>query len=227
MGNVPSGRDGPHAFVHDLESPEVDDGDRHHLSKVLRLRSGDPLTVCDGAGRWRRCRFDDAIEPDGPVIAVDRPRPSITVAFAVVKGERPDWTVQKLTELGVDHIRPFVAARSVVRWDERRAATNLERFRRVAREASMQSRQVWLPAVAPLSTFAEVAALPGAARCDRDGEALTLSRPCVLVGPEGGWAPQERAADLPVATLGPHVLRTETAAITAAALLTAYRYREP
>lgn len=227
MGDLPSGADGPHAFVDDLETPAVDDEDRHHLAKVLRLRTGDTLTVSDGAGRWRRCRFGDRLEADGPVIEEERPTPSITVAFAVVKGERPEWAVQKLTELGVDHIRPFIAARSVVRWDERRAATNLARFRRVAKEAAMQSRQVWLPEVAPVGRFSTVAALPGAVRADRGGGPLTLAHPCVLVGPEGGWAPEEQAADLPVATLGPHVLRTETAAITAAALLTAYRYSEP
>ncbi|MYA86110.1 MAG: hypothetical protein F4Y12_11055, partial [Acidimicrobiaceae bacterium] len=61
-------RSGPHVLVSDVDSPELADDDRHHLERVLRLRSGDPLTVGDGAGRWRPCRFSDEIEPVGGVV---------------------------------------------------------------------------------------------------------------------------------------------------------------
>ena len=224
MAATPADGQGPLAFVDDLERPVLDSGDRHHLSRVLRLRSGDPLNVSDGAGRWRPCRFGDELEPTGPVEVVDRPAPPITVAFAVIKGAKPEWAVQKLTELGVDHIRPFTATRSVVRWDERRAESNLVRMTRVAREAAMQCRRVWLPEVSPLGTFSAVAALPGAALAERGGAAPTLARPCLLVGPEGGWGPEERAAGLPSVSLGPEVLRAETAVLAAAVLLAAERH---
>jgi 16S rRNA (uracil1498-N3)-methyltransferase len=219
----PSGADGPHAFVADVDEPVLDDGDRHHLARVLRLRSGDPFTVADGLGRWRRCRFGDAVEATGPVEVEPVPSPPITIAFALVKGERPELVVQKLTELGVDRIVVFAAARSVVRWDGEKAARQLERLRRVAREAAMQSRRTRLPDVTGVVDLAEVAALPGAAAADRGGAPPGLDRPTILVGPEGGWAPEERRL-LPASVgLGTQVLRAETAALTAAALLGALR----
>jgi 16S rRNA (uracil1498-N3)-methyltransferase len=221
---TPADGPGPLAFVDDVDRPVLDAGDRHHLARVLRLRTGDPLSVSDGAGRWRPCRFGDELEPTGPVVAVERPAPPITVAFAVIKGAKPEWAVQKLTELGVDHIRPFTAARSVVRWDDRRAVANLGRMTRVAREAAMQCRRVWLPEISPLATFDEVAALPGASLADRGGGAPTLAHPCILVGPEGGWEPHERAVAIPSVSLGPEVLRAETAALAAAVLLAAARH---
>jgi len=221
---TPADGPGPLAFVDDVDRPVLDAGDRHHLSRVLRLRGGDPLNVSDGAGRWRPCRFGDELEPTGPVAVVERAAPPITVAFAVVKGTRPEWAVQKLTELGVDHIRPFTAARSVVRWDDRRAEGNLVRMTRIAREAAMQCRRVWLPEISPLATFEEVAALPGACRADRGGRAPSLAHPCILVGPEGGWDAHERAVAIPSVSLGPEVLRAETAALAAAVLLAAERH---
>ena len=118
-------------------------------------------------------------------MADPRPDPPITIAFALVKGERPELAVQKLTELGVDRIVPFVAERSVVRWDAAKADRQAARLRAIAREAAMQCRRRWLPEVAELATFAEAAALPGAALADRDGEPPTLARPVVLVGPGG------------------------------------------
>ena len=83
----------------------------------------------------------------------------------------------------------------------------------------MQSRRSWLPTVDDIQGFAEVAALPGAAMADAGGGAPSLQAPTLLVGPEGGWSDEERAADLPRVGLGPHVLRAETAAIAAAAAL--------
>jgi len=114
---------------------------------VLRLRAGDAVTVSDGAGGRLACRFGPALEPVGEIERVERTEPQVTVAFAVVKGQRPEWAVQKLTELGVDRIVPLLAARSVVRWPAGQAGTQVERLRRVAREASVQSRRVWLPVV--------------------------------------------------------------------------------
>lgn len=212
-----------HAFVADLARPELDDDDRHHLERVLRLRPGDTVTVSDGAGGWRRCRFGPVLELVGEVTIEPRPGPELTVAFAVVKGERPEWAIQKLTELGVDRIVAFASARSVVRWDAEKAAKATARFCRVAREAAMQCRRSWLPVVEPPTTFAEVSARPGAALADLDGDPPWLATGPVLVGPEGGWAPEERDRHLPHMSLGPHVLRSETAAVAVAALLGAMR----
>jgi len=214
-----------HAFVEDPEAPALSDEDRHHLERVLRVRRGEEVTVSDGAGRWRRCRLGTggALEPAGDVEVVPRPAPAVAVAFALTKGERPELAVQKLTELGVDRIVPFVAERSVVRWDGERAARHVDRLRRVAREAGVQARLAYLPSVADLTDFPSVSALPGAARCDRGGDPPRLDFPTLLVGPEGGWADAEREIPLPTVALGPSVLRAETAAMAAGALITALR----
>ena len=190
---------------------------------MLRLRPGDEITVSDGRGGWRTCRLGPALEPTGAVTRDERPAPEITVAFAPAKGERPEWAVQKLTELGVDRIVPFAADRSVVRWDGERAFRQAERLRRVVREAAMQCRRTWLPEVEEVAAFDEVAGRPGAVLADRDGGPPSLSPGPVLVGPEGGWSPEEVALDLPRMAFGDHVLRAETAAVAVAALLGALR----
>ncbi|HET6953059.1 MAG TPA: RsmE family RNA methyltransferase [Acidimicrobiales bacterium] len=214
-----------HAFVADLDAPRLTGDDHHHLTRVLRLGPGSDVTVGDGAGRWRPARLAESSEVvvAGDVVADARPDPPVTVAFALVKGDRPELTVQKLTELGVDRLVPFVAERSVVRWEPAKAQRQAERLAGIARHAAMQCRRTWLPRVDPLASFADVAALPGAALADRDGDPPTLAHPTALVGPEGGWAPAERAVGLPVVGIGPLVLRAETAAVTFGALLTAIR----
>lgn len=197
--------------------------DRHHLERVLRLRPGEEVTVSDGAGGWRRCRFGPQLEPDGDIERVDRPWPEVTVAFAVVKGQRPEWAVQKLTEVGVDRIVPLLTARSVVRWPPGEEGGQVARLRRVAREAAVQSRRVWLPRVEAVARFEEAAAWPGAALAHRGGGRPSLARPTVLIGPEGGWDEAELAAGPPLVALGPAVLRAETAAVVAGVLLCALR----
>ncbi len=254
----PDGTGGPHVFVVDLEHPELRAEDRRHLTKSLRLGPGDAFTVSDGAGSWRACRFGSdpgcEVEPDGPVVFVPAPRPPVTIGFALIKGGRPELVVQKLTELGVDTIVPFVAERSVVRWKPDRVAHHTERLHRVAREAAMQSRRVRLPEmggdaamqsrrvelpemggdaamqsrrvelpeVEGVAHYVDLAALPGAIRADIGGDPLTLDHPVVLIGPEGGWSDAERSR-LGAVRISSSVLRAETAAITAAALLTALR----
>lgn len=216
-----------HVFVADLDAPRLAPSDAHHLTRVLRLEAGSEVTVGDGAGRWRPARLlgGDAVAATGGVVADPRPEPPITIAFALVKGDRPELTVQKVTELGADRIVPFVADRSVVRWDAVKAARQAERLRAIARAACMQCRRTWLPELGPLAAFAEVAALPGAALADRDGDAPSLTHPVVLVGPEGGWSPAERSSAIPRVRLGRHVLRAETAAITSCVILSALRDR--
>ena len=223
MAPVPSGG-GPLAYVDDLAAPHLADDDHHHLARVRRVRAGDALVLSDGRGAWRPARFaGHEPEPTGEIVAEERPGPELGVAFALVKGTKPELAVQKLTELGIERIVPFVADRSVVRWDAAKASAAQARLAKVARGAAAQSRRAWLPAVEPIADFASVAAEPGAARCDRDGEPPGLDRPFLLVGPEGGWSPVERDAALPVVRLGPGVLRAETAAIAAAAVLVALR----
>ena len=217
-----------HVFVADVAAPQLDEADRHHLSRVLRLRPGEAVSVSDGAGRSRPCRLATglALEPDGPVREAVAPAPRVTVAFALTKGERPEWVVQKLTEAGVDRIVPVAAARSVVRWDPGKAAAQVARLRVVARGAAMQSRRVWLPVIEELAGFdaaVEALAPDGVALAHPGGAPPSLAHPAVMIGPEGGWAPEELGRGLPTVALGPTVLRAETAAIAAGLLLCAIR----
>jgi 16S rRNA (uracil1498-N3)-methyltransferase len=237
-----------HVFI-DVEPADLDadelalsDEDAHHLARVLRIKPDETVTASDGQGRWRACRLaagrasgPDAIQPTlvptGPVQHEPRPTPTIAVGFALTKGDKPEWAVQKLTEAGVDVIAPFVAARSVARWDGDKAERNHARLVRVAREAAMQSRRVWLPAVLPVADFAAAAAAVeqavGAAPvlAEPGGGPVSLAHPAVLIGPEGGWAPEETAAVRGRVALGPTVLRAETAALAAGVLLCAVRDR--
>jgi 16S rRNA (uracil1498-N3)-methyltransferase len=227
MDGSPAG----HVFVPDVERCDLSEHDAHHLFRSLRLRPGETVSVSDGNGRWRLCRVgggrgDPRLEEAGPIAEVPRPTPALTVGFALTKGGRPEQVVQKLTELGVDRLVPLVTARSVVRWSQANAAGHLERLRRVAREAAMQSRLAYLPEVLAVHDLTEVAdrwphgelamAHPG-------GRPISLEWHTVLVGPEGGWDPAELASGLARVDLGPTRLRAETAAVAAGVLLTALR----
>ena len=152
----------------------------------------------------------------------------MTVGFAPVKGDRPEWAVQKLTELGVDRIVLLRGPSAGWCGGSRcpRAERQVARLKEVARQALMQSRGVWLPEVSsawnrspPRRGLAPVWRCRGLGSRARPvggaGAGVGLSSPVVLVGPEGGWAPEELALDVPQVGLGPGVLRTETAAVAA------------
>jgi 16S rRNA (uracil1498-N3)-methyltransferase len=213
----------PHALVVNLAQPELSEEDVHHLTKVRRLRDGDVLSVTDGCGSWRWCELGGTLlEPLSESEFVPAPVSGLSVGFALVKGSKPELVVQKLTELGIDNIMPFVADRSVVRWDDAKIDRNHDRLVKVSREASMQSRRVWLPTVSQPTAFAELVATKSPVRADRDGVQLTTEHTTVLIGPEGGWSETE-AASCPSVALGTTVLRAETAAITAGVLMVALR----
>jgi len=221
-------------FVEDVSEPDLSPEDAHHVGRVLRLRAGEVVIAADGRGAWRPCLFvatpSPTLEPMGDVVSCAAPEPAVTVAFVPVKGERPEWVVQKLTEIGVDRVVVVRSARSVVRWDrdrdhEKRA---LDRLRRVAAAAAAQSRRPWLPTVEGIVDLGALAALVAplpVALAHRGGSAPDLSRPTIAVGPEGGWTDVELDQVSPdaVVGLGPTVLRAETAALAVATLLCALR----
>jgi len=222
----PAAESAPQVFVDDLDHPALAPEDRHHLERSRRLRPGDEVVCADGRGAWRRCRLGDPVEPVGAISRVPVPSPALTVGFALVKGSRPELIVAKLTELGVDRIVPVAASRSVVRWSPERQAGHLERLRRVAREAAMQSRRAWLPEVTASATVGDLVARHGAdavALAEPGGTPPGPDLPIVLVGPEGGWTDDELDLVPRRVDLSPHILRVETAAITVGALLGALR----
>jgi len=217
-----------HVLVADLDSPELDDADTHHLARVLRLRVGEVVTATDGVGAWRTCRWTGAgMDPVGAIERVAAPRPETAVAFALVKGDRLDWIVQKLTELGIDRMVPLRTDHAVVRWDAAREQTQVARLGRIAREAALQSRRVWFPLIDPVTAALEFLSRPGVARADFGGADLDdlPGTTVIAVGPEGGWSQAERGVPGPVVGLGSTVLRAETAAIAAGVLLTDRRRR--
>jgi 16S rRNA (uracil1498-N3)-methyltransferase len=220
------------------DSLEVGGEDGHHLGRVLRLRPGELVTAADGDGAWRPYRLAAV---DGGTVrleatgATDRePAPSarLAVAFALTKGEKPDFTVQKLTELGIDRIVPVVAERSVSRPGGAKARVVTERWRRIAREAARQCRRATVPGVEEVGALTGLAGHPGLVVAVRGGcPAARLPDPeagevLVVIGPEGGLAENEIEELDPWARLdlGPTVLRAETAAIAAATLVAA-RFR--
>jgi 16S rRNA (uracil1498-N3)-methyltransferase len=212
-------RSAAHVLVADVATPVLDEHAAHHLLRALRLREGAPITVTDGHGRWRRCRLAaQALEVDGDTETSAPPRET-TVAVAPPKGDRLDWLVQKVTEIGVARVVLVEAERSVVRWDADRAIRHVERLRRVATEAAMQSRRVWLPDVCGPVAAAEI--LPTSVIGEPGGRAVSARDTTIAIGPEGGWSPDELEIGGDRVSLGPNVLRVETAAVVAVTLMVA------
>ncbi len=213
-----------HAFVEHLDAPVLTDVDAHHLERVLRLRVGDPVTVSDGVGGWRPCRFGGGatLEPSGEIRRTTAPYAPLTIGFSLLKGDRNELVVQKLTEIGASRIAPMTTDRTIVRWDAARATTNHDRFIRIAREAAMQSRRVILPIIEPVQPIDALAHGDEVALAVAGAPPIESGITTVLVGPEGGWSPTE--LDFPTRRigLGPNILRAETGSIVACALLVAF-----
>lgn len=211
-----------------------------HAAVVRRVRVGEAMTVGDGAGVWLtgECARVDAGEVVVRVVTredVGRPRPTVMLVQALAKGDRDELAVQAATELGVDAVAPWQAARSVSRWEGAKLEKGRVKWEAIVREAVKQSHRAWLPEVHPALSTAALVALcaqrrvlvlePGAAS-RLSGLDLTDERDvAVVVGPEGGIAPEElralvQAGAEPV-RLGESVLRTSTAGPAALALLNA------
>jgi 16S rRNA (uracil1498-N3)-methyltransferase len=211
----------------------------NHIVHVLRLRPGDPLTLFDGRGGEYAARIEEfrkgaVTVAVGDRAAADRESPlSLTLAQGISRGERMDWVVQKATELGVRRIVPVLTERTVVRLDAGQAERRLLHWRGIAVAACEQSGRNAIPDVtAPqgLHDFlheADAAATrlllaPAGTRGVGD-LSVPDRRITVLIGPEGGLTEGEQRAALEAGflgvRLGPRILRTETAAVVALALL--------
>ena len=205
----------------------------HYLADVLRLPPGAPLEVFDGAGSAWDATFTKSEVRLGERRPAPPPGAIVWLAFALARGEKGDWIVQKGTELGVSRLVPWQAERSVVRLEPDRAAERARRWRRIAEEAARQCGRADVPEVAvPGRLAAALEAPPGFTRIAFHAGAgaplAGLARPgapgiLAVLGPEGGLTDREVEACLAsgcvLATLGPRVLRAETAAVAAAALL--------
>ena len=228
----------PRFFVPDLSGETVllsaEDG--RHLARSLRCRTGDPVELCDGRGT-DGIGVVAAIQRDAVTVELRERRPSrselpcsVTLYQALPKGDKLDFIVQKAVELGVSAVVPVLTGRCVSRPDKKGMAAKLERWNRIAREAAGQSGRGILPEIRPLLPYPAALSQMKNAQCpilfyekaDRPlGDALS-SRPgtvSFLVGAEGGFSPEEvqqaQAAGLAVCTMGPRVLRCETAPLYA------------
>ncbi len=219
----------PSGGAYPLDGPEG-----HHAADVQRLRPGEELLLGDGRGGLARARVTAAAKGRLEVevlstSVVPAPHPRLVVAQGLAKGDRGELAVQAMTEVGVDAIVPWTAARSVVRWEGERGERSLERWRATAREAAKQARRAWHPTVAApagtnaLAARAHLVLHEEAVRPLSSVELPAGDEIVLVVGPEGGIAPEElgvfeKAGAVPV-RLGDSVLRTSTAGVAALAVL--------
>ena len=209
-----------------------------HLREVLRLKPGDEVSVFDGEGREFRARvaqarrefaeleLQDEIEPARPESPL-----KLTLVVALLKGEKFDVVVQKATELGVVKIVPLMTRFADVKLrDQADATKRVARWQRIALEAAKQSGRGLVPEVSGpkplgsvLSSALESASLLFSERGGKEIPRIETDQVTAIIGSEGGWSDEEleqaRAAGAHIVTLGGRILRAETAAITAAALL--------
>jgi 16S rRNA (uracil1498-N3)-methyltransferase len=217
----------------------VDGDDGFHAATVRRIRVGEELMLGDGAGAVARCVVEETARDGLRARVLDRAQvapvqPPVTVVQALPKSERSELAVELATEAGADALMAWQAARCVARWDGSRADKGLRRWRAVARAAAQQSRRAYLPSVDGVlstaalvtrigevtSTGGVVLALHEAAEGPLTDLSLAQAKSVmVVVGPEGGIAPDELAAIVGAGAnavrLGPTVLRTSTAAAVA------------
>jgi 16S rRNA (uracil1498-N3)-methyltransferase len=212
----------------------------HHASSVRRVRVGEEVTVGDGRGAWLTGAVE-SVAPREVVVRIsartDAPEPSprVVLVQALAKGDRDELAVQAATELGADEIVPWQAARSVSRWDAAKAVKGRARWATIVREAAKQAHRPWVPVVAELTSTAGLVQRAAASRLlvleptaserlstlaveDGDDRDIVL-----VVGPEGGIAPEEldalAAAGARLVRLGDTVLRTSTAGPAALAVV--------
>jgi 16S rRNA (uracil1498-N3)-methyltransferase len=210
-----------------------------HAARVRRIGVGEIVCVGDGRGAVLTTTVLE-VRPDGLVLGVSTrvlsppPDPRVVVVQALPKGERAEIAVEVLTELGVDEIVPWSAARSIAQWRGEKATKAVEKWQRTADEASKQSRRAFIPSITPLVTTAQVAERIGGMSAafvlheDARDALVQVALPAdgdiaLIVGPEGGISPDElerfSAAGAHPVRLGEPILRTSTAGAAALAAL--------
>jgi 16S rRNA (uracil1498-N3)-methyltransferase len=219
----------------------ISGGDVRHIRTVLRKQPGDVLTLLDGRGaeyqariiRLEQARILAVIESQ---VHKERQGPLIVLGQGVAKSDKMDWVVQKTTELGVSSIVPLMTERTIVKVKDEAKRTS--RWQTIAREAAMQSNRVDIPAIEQIVSFNDFIRTPNSEpgtlsllpweegttpvkevlRAHADARKIV-----VLIGPEGGFSANEarlaEAQGFRAVTLGPNILRTETAAIAVLSMI--------
>jgi 16S rRNA (uracil1498-N3)-methyltransferase len=209
----------------------------HHLARVLRVRTGTRVLAFDGRGQEWECQVVES-HPKASRLNIEQRREdvvesslSLTLAQSLLKGDKFDLVVQKATELGVTQIIPLLTDHSEARLGGERREQRRQRWQRISLEALKQCGRRRLVTISDPVAFSDLcrslagepawllAERSGGAAPPRQGQADGLT---LLIGPEGGWSDSEltlaQDSAIPLVHLGPRILRTETAAITAVAL---------
>lgn len=209
-----------------------------HAARSLRMKAGEELTLCDGQGHDAFCTV---VQAEGDTVqvhvvrveaSVSEPRVRVTLCQGVPKSDKMDWIVQKAVELGVWRVVPTMTARCISRPDAKSASKKVQRWQKIAREAAQQSGRGIIPQVADFTSLKQAVAAASGRRVlfyEGGGERISVavhaqdSEVTVFIGPEGGFAPEEvelvQQAGGCAATLGPRILRTETAPVAALAAI--------
>ncbi len=224
--------------------PVLTGPDANHIKNVLRLQPGHGIAVFDGQGNAWEANIR-TVDPDRVTIALGNPLPShtdgpapIILAQALLKANKMDPLVRQITELGVAHWAPFMAERSVPSPDSKRMEKKRSRWRTIAQEALKQCGRNRMPEINGIVSFDHILTMSKdcdvrlifwedeTAPVDLRSLAQAIPRPgriLIILGPEGGFTPSEiaraRTANLQCATLGPRILRAETATLAACTLI--------
>jgi 16S rRNA (uracil1498-N3)-methyltransferase len=226
------------------ESYTITGEDAAHISRSLRMREGEALTLCTPDGRRHECEIASitrdtvSVRVLSSTVCEQEPTLRVTLCVAMMKGDKLDDVIQKAVELGVYEIIPFLSARCISRPDEKSLLKKLTRWQKIADNAASQSRRGIIPQVRPCTTIEKLPEV--IAECDRKivfyecgGEPMKALIPAetrsvaLITGAEGGFEETEietlRSNGISVATLGKRILRAQTApiaALCAAMLLT-------
>ena len=210
--------------------------DAAHLSKVLRAKPGERIVVCDMAGTDYLCEILE-ITPSLVTLStlsscptVSEPKLRERLFQGVPKGDKMEWIIQKAVELGVSAVFPLFTSRCVSRPDSKTQPKKVERWGKIAAEAAKQSGRGCIPQVKDFCSFGDAVQMLedgelGVLFYEKGGNPLSHflssvpTKLALFIGPEGGWESEEieqaRTAGIQIATLGPRILRTETAPLCA------------
>jgi 16S rRNA (uracil1498-N3)-methyltransferase len=229
-------------FVNSVPEQErfvIEGEDYHHIARVMRMKPGDRIVCVTSNGKSAICQIAEITDKQVLAMVVKWEEGSvelpvkIAIASGLPKGDKLEWVIQKGTELGAAEFVPFLAARSIVKWDEKKANKKVERWQKIAKEAAEQSQRNIIPAVHPPTSLTNLVEYAKNYDCKliayeeeaKQGEFSVLADTLgklepgqsmlVVFGPEGGLAESEisflKDNGFRVCALGPRILRTETA----------------
>ena len=229
----------PRFFVDSVENDfiEINGDDARHISLSLRMKKGESLVLCDGNGREAEAVIREAF-PESVVLditerrdSIAEPKTEVVLYQALPKFDKLEYIIQKSVELGVSKIVPVLSSRCISRPDEKTMKKKLERLRKIADEAAKQSGRGKLPEVGELLTFKNAVAEMTKAETPifffehaeyplhEIMEKRTGGKIAMMVGSEGGFSEEEAAFAAEkgalIASLGPRILRCETAPVAA------------